>query len=256
MNNLDRYRMLADFVPEYIASIPSDFVLYRDGAIKVVWAPVDHTNSKVRIAVVGLTPGWQQVQIAYKVAQKALKDGCNYSDACERAKGQAAFSGTMRRNLVLMLDEIGVAHFLGIDSTGKLFGSSHPDLHTTSALRYPVFYNDKNYKGHAPDPLKNDYLRMMTETLLADELIAVSSALVIPLGKAANECVRHAQSICQADIFFLDNFPHPSGANAHRRRQFNDQKKNLLKTVDIWGKSSQPHYFRDGEEGAALEQNV
>jgi hypothetical protein len=27
-----------------------------------------------------------------------------------------------------------------------------------------------------------------------------------------------------------------SGANAHRIRQFNDQKENLSKTVDIWGK--------------------
>jgi hypothetical protein len=68
--------------------------------------------------------------------------------------------------------------------------------------------------------------------------MAISPALVIPLGKAANECVRYALSICQADIFLLDNFPHPSGANAHRVRQFKEQKKTLMKTVDTWGKSS------------------
>ena len=238
MDNPDRYRMLVDGVPKDITSIPSEFFLHRDGAIGVVWAPCDHINSDARITIVGLTPGWQQAQIAFKVAQQALKDGCSYLDACERAKGQAAFAGTMRRNLVLMLDEIGVANFLGIDSTVNLFGDPHPDLHTTSALRYPVFHNNRNYKGHAPSPLKNDYLRTMTETLLTEELIAVSPALVIPLGKAANECVRHALSICQADIFLLDNFPHPSGANAHRVHQFNDQKKILSKTVDTWGKSA------------------
>jgi hypothetical protein len=237
MNNLDRYRMLADGVPNDITSIPSEFILHRDGAITVVWAPCDHINCEARIAIIGLTPGWQQAKIVYKSAQKALKDGRSYSDACERAKGQAAFAGTMRRNLVLMLDEIGVAQFLGIDSTVNLFGSPHPDLHTTSALRYPVFHNDKNYKGHAPDPLKNDYLRTMTETLLIEELMALSPALIVPLGKAANKCVQHALSICQADIFLLDNFPHPSGANAHRVRQFNDQKKTLTKMVNTWEKS-------------------
>jgi len=29
-------------------------------------------------------------------------------------------------------------------------------------------------------------------------------------------------------------FPHPSGANAHRVRQFNEQKKALTKTVHAW----------------------
>ena len=238
MDNLDRYRMLADGVPKDITSISPEFVLHRDGAIKVVWAPSEHINNDARIAIVGLTPGWQQAKIAYKSAQQALKNGYSYSDACKRAKGEAAFAGTMRRNLVLMLDEIGVAHFLGIDSTVNFFGGPHPNLHTTSALRYPVFHNDKNYKGHAPDPLKNDYLRTMIETLLIEELMTISPALVIPLGKAANECVRYALSVCQADIFLLDNFPHPSGANAHRVRQFKEQKKTLSKTVDTWGKSS------------------
>ena len=238
MNNLDRYKMLVDGVPKDITSVPSEFVLHKNGTLSVVWAPVDYINKGARIAIVGITPGWQQAQVAYKVAQQALKGGLSYIDACACAKGQAAFAGAMRKNLVAMLDEIGVASVLGIASTVDLFSGLHPDLHTTSALRYPVFHNNKNYTGHTPNLLKNDYLRSMVESLLLEELMAVSPVLVVPLGKAANECVRHALTICQANVSLLNKFPHPSGANAHRVRQFNEQKKALANTVDTWGRSA------------------
>ncbi len=238
MNNPDRYKMLINGAPKDIDSVPSEFVLHREGALSVVWAPCDYINRSARIAIVGITPGWQQVQIGYSAAHQALKDGLSYPEACRRAKGQAAFAGTMRKNLVAMLDDIGVAQVLGMASTVDLFGGPHPDLHTTSALRYPVFRNNKNYTGHTPNLMKNDFLRSMTETLLLEELMAISPALVVPLGKAANECVRHALSICQADVSLLDKFPHPSGANAHRVRQFNDEKDSLLAAVDAWGNSA------------------
>ncbi len=226
--------MLDYGVPEDISCVPTEFVLHKDGALKVLWAPCDHINTGAKIAIVGITPGWQQTKIAYTEAQKALKEGLSYPEACKRAKGQAAFAGTMRKNLIATLDDIGVAQALGIASTVEIFGRSHPLLHSTSALRYPVFRNNKNYTGHIPDPLKNDYLRSMTETILTEELRAVSPALVVPLGKAANACVKHALSICHAEVSLLDMFPHPSGANAHRMRQFKEQKKTLKKIVEDW----------------------
>jgi hypothetical protein len=82
--------------------------------------------------------------------------------------------------------------------------------------------------------MKNNYLRSMIETLLTEELTAVSPALVVPLGKAANICVKHGLSICHADVSLLDMFPHPSGANAHRMHQFKEQKKALTKIVGDW----------------------
>ncbi|MDY6837157.1 MAG: hypothetical protein SWH78_04195 [Thermodesulfobacteriota bacterium] len=234
MNNFDRYKMLEDAVPANITSVPSEFVLHKDGALRVVWAPCDYINTGARIAIVGITPGWQQAQIAYTEAQQALKDGLSYPEACNRAKGQAAFAGTMRKNLIAMLDDIGVGQALGIPSTVELFGRSHSDLHSTSALRYPVFRDNKNYTGHVPNPLKHHYLLSMIETLLTEELTAVSPALVVPLGKAANACVQHAISICQANVSILDMFPHPSGANGHRMRQFKERKKTLLGIVENW----------------------
>lgn len=226
--------MLDNGVPEDISNVPTEFVLHKDGALKVLWAPCDHINTGAQIAIVGITPGWQQAKTAYKEAQKALKEGLSYPEACKRAKGQAAFAGTMRKNLISMLDEIGVAQALGIPSTVEIFGKSHSLVHSTSALRYPVFRNNKNYTGHIPDALKNDYLRLMIETMLTEEIRDVSPALVVPLGKAANACVKYALSICHAEVSLLDMFPHPSGANAHRIRQFKEQKKALKKVIKDW----------------------
>ncbi|MDD4464380.1 MAG: hypothetical protein PHR86_09105, partial [Desulfobacterales bacterium] len=108
MNNFDRYKMLINGVPTDIASVPSEFILHREGALSVLWAPCDHINTGARLAIVGITPGWQQAQIAYTAARQALKDGLSYPDACKRAKGQAAFAGTMRKKLIKMLDDIGI----------------------------------------------------------------------------------------------------------------------------------------------------
>ena len=114
--------MLYNGVPSDITTVPSEFVLHKDGALKVVWSPCDHINTGARLAIVGITPGWQQVQIAYTEAQKALKEGLSYPEACKRAKSQVAFAGTMRKNLIAMLDGIGVGLALGIASTDELFG--------------------------------------------------------------------------------------------------------------------------------------
>jgi hypothetical protein len=135
-----------------------------------------------------------------------------------------------------MLNEIGVATALHLRTTADLFGSHRHYLHTTSALRYPVFVDDKNYTGHSPKPFSNDYLRSMVETLLADELVKVGTALVVPLGKAAEACVVHALSLCGAQVTVLHGFPHPSGANGHRVRLFDENKKGLRAGVRKWSR--------------------
>lgn len=235
LSNAERYRLLAEGVPSSCASIRPEFLLHEEGALKVAWAPFDHINAAASVAIVGITPGWQQAEIAYRAAGTALAEGLDYSAACELAKAEASFAGTMRRNLVAMLDEIGVARAMGLRSTEELFGRLHPDVHTTSALRYPVFVSDRNFTGHSLDPMKNEYLRSMVETLLAEELGAISPALVVSLGRAAEECVRHAMRPHSFDVVMLERFPHPSGANGHRTRQFGEERRSLRRAVDASG---------------------
>ena len=108
---------------------------------------------------------------------------CSTRSAC-------SFAGSMRANLIRMLDELRLPAALGLESSSELFGSSWQLLHTTSALRYPVFKSGKNYSG-SPRPTRHHYLRTMVEELLGPELERVRSSLVVPLGKAASECLQY-----------------------------------------------------------------
>jgi hypothetical protein len=71
-------------------------------------------------------------------AAAALRSGAGSDEALRRAKSAASFSGPMRRNLVTMLDQIGLAETLGIATTDDLFGSAHSLASHMSALAFPV----------------------------------------------------------------------------------------------------------------------
>ena len=49
-----------------------------------------------------------------------------------------------------MLDGIGLADALGVDSTARLFGTHHYLAALCSAIDYPVFVNGRNYSGASP----------------------------------------------------------------------------------------------------------
>ena len=76
---------------------------------------------------------------------------------------------------------------------------------------------------------------MMIEELLCQELCQVPTALVIPLGDASSKAVEHLVGYGKVDKRrCLFGFPHPSGANAHRVKQFADRKKDLKRNLKSW----------------------
>lgn len=153
---------------------------------------------------------------------------------CE-AKAAASFAGRMRGNLVSMLDGIGVQEALGLSTCSGLFSGAGKYVHTTSALRYPVFKNGRNYTGHSPALTKHPLLRKMLEELLIPELRAMPSALIVPLGKAVAAALDwlEAQGLVTLE-HCLRGFPHPSGANGHRARQFERARPILRAAVRKW----------------------
>jgi hypothetical protein len=82
------------------------FRLVKDGNLEIYYAPLDFINAHAKVAIVGITPGWTQMEIAFRQVRVALGKGLSASDALRRAKEEASFAGTMRKNLVKMLDEV------------------------------------------------------------------------------------------------------------------------------------------------------
>jgi hypothetical protein len=214
----------------------SAFRLYQDGRVTVYYAPFGHANPRARIALVGITPGFSQAEIAFRVARHALQAGLDAAEMYRRVTQTAAFAGAMRANLVAMLDCLGAARCLGIPSTATLFTDRTDLLHATSAVRFPVVIDGTtNYAGSQPRLTTHPGLGVFVRSYLVPELVACEGALVIPLGDRVSDVLRNL-----IDRGYLDRarcaigFPHPSGANGHRVRQFTARRTELAQIVQSW----------------------
>jgi hypothetical protein len=131
-----------------------------------------------------------------------------------------------------MLDGIGLQEALGLSTSTELFSSRRDLLHTTSIIRYPVFVDGKNYTGSSPDLTRSPFLLAFTREILVPELRSVPEALIVPCGTAVEAVLTMltAEGVLSADRW-LSGFPHPSGANGHRVRLFEQNRRQLRRQV-------------------------
>jgi hypothetical protein len=210
-------------------------LLWEDGPLSVHYAPWDWVNTKARVMLVGITPGAHQATEALREAQVCLRAGRSTQETLRSAAAVGSFSGPMRTNLVTMLNGIGLARALGLESSARLFNTHHDLAALCSAIDYPVFVNGQNYRGSSPSLTRHPVLRSLVRATLGTRITMTPGALVIPLGKAAQEAI----SLLAADglvepISCLAGFPHPSGGNGHRVRQYADNQEDLRRQVSRW----------------------
>ena len=210
------------------------FELFNENNMEIYYAPHNEiVNSKAKIFIVGITPGWTQTSIAYKTAHEGLINNLNYETIKRECKRTSRFAGSMRKNLVEMLDELNLNEKLHINSCLELFEAQEELLHKTSIIPYPVFISNKNYTGSNPKILDNKELRTYMKKYFYREVEKLQTALIVPLGKAVEEVLELMiiEGLIKKEQCLL-GFPHPSGANGHRKKQFEENKEKLLKTID------------------------
>lgn len=217
------------------------FLLERDGDLSVYYIPFERLNPSARVVLIGITPGFSQMRLAYEAARDGLKQGLAHKEILDRVGQTASFAGQMRTNLNRMLDDLGLPGLLGIDHSEQLFADRADLLHSTSALRNPVFVRANNYTGSAPPIATTPMLRRQILQTLGPELAAVPSAILVPLGRA----VQNALGVLIAEGLIdprrcCMGFPHPSGANAHRARLFADRRETLTQTLATWFSPGRP----------------
>jgi hypothetical protein len=235
---LERYALLIRALPnrerlEKADLLVAEFRLHHDGQLDVYYAPFDYVNETAKVVLLGITPGWTQMEIAYRNARQDLLDGLSTPEVCQRAKKRASFAGSMRKNLIAMLDGLGLSSLLGIPSSESLFSEHRVLLHTSSVIRYPVFVHGRNYTGHSPRILDTPALRWFIDNVLAEELRQVPQAVIIPLGRSVSAVLEYLAgkgSIEQGRC--LLGFPHPSGANGHRVREFEQYRDRLATQLE------------------------
>jgi len=198
------------------------FLLEKEKNIEIYYAPFDFINLKAQIMIVGITPGFQQMLQSFQV----INDG----KSLKEVKDLSSFKGSMRTSLVKYLDELKINKTLKIRSCESLFDKNSKYLHTTSLVKYPVFDKGKNYAG--ANILKKKILLDFIEENFLKELKTLKKAIIIPLGNTVSSTIEYLNNKYDLKLrCFLKGFPHPSGANARKNIQFNENKPSLIKLL-------------------------
>ena len=198
----------------------------KKGDIEIYYAPHnEYINPKAKIFIVGITPGFEQMSTAIAEARVCIEEDIPLEVMKYRCKVAGRFSGSLRHNLVALLNQLNLNDYLKIDDASRLFDEDDDLLHTISLIPYPVFVKGKNYTGHSPKLLKTPLLLKYIQDYFVSELSTLDPVLIIPLGKGVEEALLYLANqnlINESQI--LKGFPHPSGANAHRFKQFEENK--------------------------------
>lgn len=213
----------------------NEFILYQDPKIQIYYAPHNEfINEVAKIFIVGITPGLSQTKIAYQTAKIDMEQNLSEEKICFDCKMNSRFAGTMRRNLISMLDELCLNQKLELKTVGELFNSNNSDLHTTSLIKYPCFHKEKNYNGHTPAinsiPILKKYIQeeFMTELSCLKDI-----RLIIPLGTAVENILKDILGeTADTTSRVLWGFPHPSGLNGRRISQFAERRQSMLHILE------------------------
>lgn len=120
------------------------FLLDEAGDLKIYFAAHnEYVNRKSRILILGLTPGWLQMELSIRLARKLLKNGCPYYETARQLKKECRFAGSMRVHIISMLNDLGLQETIGLSDSSQLFAEHDEVLHTTSLIKFPVFYKGK-----------------------------------------------------------------------------------------------------------------
>lgn len=84
-----------------------DLQLSDDGHLAMRYCPFDYVNPEARVVIVGIIPGLRQMFLSCREAQRALSEGVTGDDVLRRACSVGSFAGSMRTNLIGMLDGSG-----------------------------------------------------------------------------------------------------------------------------------------------------
>ena len=117
--------------------------------------------------IVGITPGMNQLELAYAEAQRLLHLGRSQTDILEAVKPLAAFGGeAIRPNLLRMLRHFDFAKMLEISDEADLWGRASELLYSTSVVPNAAFKNGKMFSGRFDEILKVGALPHNSKTVL------------------------------------------------------------------------------------------
>ena len=179
-----------------------------DESIVIEPAALDYVNPNAQVVIVGITPGNSQMSGSREMM--SLRD----------IKRQYAFAGTMRPNLINMLDYIGINKLLGIDTCETLWDRDFDQVDMTSILKDAVYEIKRDGKKTMFNDVSKIDKSMKLKKLLVDGFITNSKeykhdVLYIACGPGVYDVLKKLQIEKRINGLVIA-IAHPSGANAGR----------------------------------------
>ena len=179
----------------------------------------DYVNPKAKVVIVGITPGNSQ--------QKGSREGMSPREI----KRKYAFAGTLRKNMVRMLDYVGVNSLLRIDSCESFWEQDFDRVEMTSLLKDATYVVGKRGKSMFKDTeiiakskeltekYENGFVRDCEQYKQAKLFVACGQGVYDELMKLKGRGVIAAPVVAIA---------HPSGNNAIRVKYYMEEIESSL----------------------------
>jgi hypothetical protein len=135
--------------------------LEKRGKYLLQYIPFEYVNKEAKIVIVGITPGPNQLTLAYDTAQKLLQTGRTENEILVEIKKAGAFgSSSMRPNLLKILRHFEFEKILGIKDVESLWDKDAGLLHSTSVIPHAAFTlsksRNKMFAGSFNEVMKSD----------------------------------------------------------------------------------------------------
>ena len=189
--------------------------------VKFAFEPTgfDYVNPKAEVVIVGITPGNSQ--------QKGSREGMSPREI----KRKYAFAGTLRKNMVKMLDYIGLNSLLRIDTCASLWEQDFDRVEMTSLLKDATYVVGQRGKTMFKDTeiiakskelsekYENGFVRDCEQYKQAKLFVACGQGVYDELMKLKGRGVIAAPVVAIA---------HPSGNNAIRVKYYMEEIESSL----------------------------
>lgn len=199
------------------------FSLGQEGKYSLQYTPFEYINHDAKLVIVGITPGNNQLDLAYQTVQELLKSGRPEEEVLIEAMKVGAFGGkSMKPNLLKILRHFQFEKLLGIDDIETMWGVNAELLHSTSVVPHAAFKNGKQFNGSFNEVLASPLLKgCFFDCFVPSVREITGEALFIALGPcpqaALDWCVKEG-ALRQEQV--LGSFCHPSSASGSATRYY------------------------------------
>lgn len=203
-----------------------DLLLEDSGEERIYYAPFDYVNPEARLFIVGITPGEIQMNNMLVEAARLIHQGLSDDEVLRRCKAVGSFSGPMRKNLVELMDEAGIAEFLDVETTAQLFSNKQELVNLTSCIRYPTFAVKNGKESNFNAEIKQGTeLFEFASTLTLEELSKAPNAVLLPLRTKSSALFRKGRERHAVRESSFAGTPSSLRCKRRKNRLFLGQKK-------------------------------